>query len=169
MNSAQRSRLVWGILLILIGAFFLGQQFAPDLFARLGLQFSWPWIIIGVGALLLVVGLLSGTADMAIPAFVVGGIGAILYYQNSTGDWASWSYAWTLLPGLAGLGQVVAGLLGSRENTVNQGLKAILTSIILFLIFGSFLGGFRMLGTYWPLLLVLAGLLLIGRSFIRRQ
>ena len=64
---------------------------------------SWPLIVVAVGAGLLVLGLLVGAPEMAIPAVIVGGIGGILYYQNLSGNWASWSYLWTLIPGFSGL------------------------------------------------------------------
>jgi len=38
----------------------------------------------------------------------------------------------------------------------------------MFVIFGAFFGAFKMLGDYWPLLLVAAGVLLALRSLIKR-
>ena len=81
MDGQRRSNLALGVVLILLGGVFLATQ----LFPGLGLALSWPWIVIGVGAALLVIGLLVGAPDMAVPACIVGGIGGILYYQNSTG------------------------------------------------------------------------------------
>jgi hypothetical protein len=134
---------------------------------------SWPLIIVGVGVLILVVGLLSAAPDAVIGACVVAGIGGILYYQNLTGNWVSWAYAWTLIPGFTGVGMVIAGLLGSRvPRSISRGLNQIIASVILFLIFGSIFGpifgGFSFLGPYWPLLLVAAGLLIIVRALLRR-
>ena len=42
--------------------------------------------------------LLTGQPGMLVPACIVGGIGGMLYWQNLTGDWASWSYSWSLIP-----------------------------------------------------------------------
>ena len=106
---------------------------------------------------------------MAIPAVIVAGIGGILYYQNLSGNWASWSYMWALIPGFSGLGMLLGKLLGARgEHTVRSALDTIGTSLVMFVIFGAFFGAFRMLGNYWPLLLVAAGLLLGLRSLIRK-
>ena len=38
----------------------------------------------------------------------------------------------------------------------------------MFVIFGAFFGAFKMLGNYWPLLLVAAGVLLGIRSLIKK-
>jgi hypothetical protein len=168
MNSHEKSRLVFGAALILAGAAFLAFQLVPGLQVYLANIFTWPMIIIGVGVMLFVLSLLSGSSDTAIPASIITGVGIILYYQNISGNWASWSYAWTLFPAFVGFGQIVSGLLSSRPQEVSHGLEAILVSAVLFGIFGAFLGGFTLLGPYWPLLLIAAGLLLILRALLPR-
>ncbi len=165
MDAQKRSSLGLGVVLIVLGAIFLLNQFIPGF----GLVLSWPWIVIGVGAALLVVGLLVGAPDMAVPAFIVAGIGGILYYQNQTGDWTSWSYAWALIPVFVGLGILAAAILGGRgRNAYGEGLRTMLVGLVLFIVFGSFFGAFTWLGAYWPLLLVGAGLILLVQGFFRR-
>ncbi len=174
MNAGQRSRLAVGILLVAAGVAFLALQIMPGLANLFRLNMSWPLIVVLVGALILIVGLLSGAPETAIGASVVAGIGGILYYQDLTGNWATWAYAWSLIPGFAGVGMLLAGLLGSRINrSISRGLNQIIVSIILFLIFGSIFGpmfgGFNFLGPYWPVLLVAAGALIIIRAVVRRS
>lgn len=169
MDQKMRSRIGLGVLLVLLGAGFLAVQFVPSLADWFQINMSWPLIIVGVGALILVTGLLSGNPDAAIGACVVAGIGGILYYQNNTNDWASWSYAWALIPGFSGFGMLLSALFGGGKHRLGEGLWQILISAILFAIFSSFLGGQKWLGPYWPLLLVLAGLIIIVRSFIRKH
>lgn len=165
MDAQKRSSLGLGVVLIVLGAIFLLNQFIPGL----GFVLSWPWIVIGVGAALLVAGLLVGAPDMAVPAFIVAGIGGILYYQNLTGDWTSWSYAWALIPVFVGLGIMAAAILGGRSrNAYSEGIRTVLVGLVLFIVFGSFFGAFNWLGAYWPLLLVGAGLILLVQGFIRR-
>lgn len=169
MDRTKRSTLAIGILLVLIGAYFIVANLIPAFQDWVNVTMSWPLIIIAVGAGLLVLGLLVGAPEMAIPAVIVGGIGGILYYQNLSGNWSSWSYMWTLIPGLSGLGMLLGKLLGARgEHTVRSALDTIGTSLVMFVIFGAFFGAFKMLGDYWPLLLVAAGLLLGIRSLIRK-
>lgn len=170
MTNKSNSRIGTGIFLIFLGAFFLAVQLYPPLKEWIGGAMAWPMIIIGVGALLLIIGLLTGTPSMAIPACIVAGIGGILYFQNATGRWDSWSYIWALIPGFVGAGTFLTGILG--ENTranIRHGLDLMLTSFVLFAIFGSLLGGFRIFGNYWPLLLVAGGVILLIQNLFRRN
>ena len=165
MNVQRRSNLALGVVLILLGGIFLATQLLPGL----GLILSWPWIVIGVGAALLVIGLLVGAPDMAVPACIVAGIGGILYYQNLTGDWTSWSYAWALIPAFVGVGMLLAAMLGGRSRyAFREGIRTLLVGIVLFLVFGSIFGAFTWLGAYWPLLLVAAGVLILVEGIFKR-
>ena len=105
---------------------------------------------------------------MAIPACIVGGIGGILYWQEITGNWESWAYAWTLIPGFVGVGIVLSGLLGGDfRQSARGGGWLIMISLVLFAVFGSFFGGLGLLGPYWPVLLILLGLLVLIRPLFR--
>lgn len=165
MNTKRRTSLIGGMVLILFGALFLILQLIPGLY----IWFSWPWIIIGVGVFLLVIGSATGEPDMAIPACIVGGIGALLYYQDLTGDWDSWAYAWTLMPGFVGLGIFLSGLLGGKRESLREGGWLILISLGLFTAFGSFFGAVGLVGDYWPVFLILLGLLLLIRPLLRSR
>ncbi len=165
MNETRRNTLAIGILLILLGGFFLAQIFWPGLTNLV----SWPVIIIAVGAGLFLLGLVIRVPSMSVPAAIVAGIGGILYYQNLTGEWGSWSYMWALIPGFVGLGIIVGGLLGAKDLKITDGVRQVVTSIVLFLIFGAFFGGFRGLGDYWPLLLIGAGVVLLILYFIPKR
>ena len=141
-------------------------QFYPDI--RILEDLSWPLIIVGIGALMLIFGLIGGEPGMAVPACVVGGIGLILYYQNETGDWASWAYAWALIPGFAGIGGIIAGIFGDHpRKSITDGITMIIISAVLFLIFGSLFGGLDLLGDYWPVLLILLGFWILISYFLR--
>jgi hypothetical protein len=92
----------------------------------------------------------------------------LLYWQNATGNWESWAYVWTLIPGFVGLGTVLAGLLGGESRQeVRGGLWLILISLVLFAAFGSFFGALGLVGPYWPLLLIALGVLIFVRSLFR--
>lgn len=170
MGEERRSRLTAGILMVIIGVALAAVQLVPGLSVWLSLDLTWPWFVIGAGGILLIIGLLVGAPEMAIPAVIVSGIGAILYWQNHTGNWGSWAYIWALIPGFSGLGMVLSRLLGSRDAKImGRGLQLMLTSAIMFVIFSSFLGGWRIMGSYWPLLLIAAGALLMGRAFFNRS
>jgi hypothetical protein len=168
MNRGRRSSLATGLVLVLIGALVLVAQLVPGW----NQWIAWPLYIVGIGAVLLIIGLLTRVPALAIPACIVGGIGGLLYYQNATGNWESWSYAWALIPGFVGIGIVVAGLLGGEfRKPLREGGQLILVSLVMFLAFGSFFGllGLGPLGQYWPVLLIALGVLILFNRLIFRR
>ncbi|TET51292.1 MAG: hypothetical protein E3J64_07120 [Anaerolineales bacterium] len=166
MNAGRRLPLVGGLLLIVVGGVLLAGQFVPDW----EIEFSWPWIVIAVGAGLLFLGLLTGQASMAIPACIVAGIGGILLHQDLTGDWDSWGYMWALIPGFAGVGTILAGVLsGGAVKALREGGKTVLVSLVLFAIFAGFFGALGDIGEYWPVLIIVAGLWAIIRALLPQR
>lgn len=155
-----------GLLLILFGFSLLAIQLLPGI----QILFSWPWIIIGFGLLMFLVGMATGIPALAIPACIIGGIGGILAYQNATGDWDSWAYVWALIPGFVGLGVVLAGLASSDgADSARAGGILILISLALLAVFGSFFGALGLVGDYWPVLLILLGLVLLVSPLLRAR
>lgn len=170
MNKSQKTSLIGGILLVLAGGLLLATQFVPGFRFWSNFTFSWPWYVIAVGIFLFVLGLLVGAPGMAVPAAIVGGIGCLLYWQNATGNWESWAYAWTLIPGFVGVGTVLTGILGenTREN-LRSGFWMILISLVMFAIFSTFLGGMQIFGAYWPVLIILLGVVILLQGLFRRK
>jgi len=169
MSRENRSRLFAGVLLILVGGWFLLVQLVPELGDWMQISLTWPLIIVGVGVFLLFLGLLTNEPGMAIPACIVGGIGGMLYWQNSTGNWESWAYAWTLIPGFVGVGILLAGLLeGKFRAAWNAASVLLLISVFTFLIFGSLLGMVPF-GDYWPVLVILLGLWMLVKTLFRSK
>jgi hypothetical protein len=165
----DRGQLAMGLILILAGAWFVAVNQVPDLKEWAGQYLEWPLNIIAIGAALLVVGLLVGAPGMAVPAAIVAGVGGILTYQNSTGDWNSWSYMWTLIPGFIGVGNILHGLFTWNGRRAREGMNAIAVSAVLFLIFGTLLGGLEILGGSYGVaaLLVVVGLWLVANGLFR--
>ena len=171
VSHHKRSNLTSGLVLILIGVVLLALQVFPGLGAWFNFTFTWPMIIIFVALGLLVIGLLSGEPDMAIPACIVGGIGGILYFQTiGVLTWQSWAYMWTLIPGFVGVGILIAGLLNWRRKQIGEGLESILTSAVLFTVFGSLFGdifGYFPFKYYLPFALIALGVFLFIRALLR--
>jgi hypothetical protein len=166
----NRSSLILGILLILFGGWLVVTRQVPAFQNWLEDNFTWPMWTIGAGLLVLLIGLITGAPGMAVPASIIAGIGGILYYQNSTGDFGSWSYMWALIPGFVGIGTILAGLLGENTRTnLAHGLNLLAISAVLFLVFGTFFGGLAILGDYGAaILLILLGLYVLGRGFVQK-
>jgi len=126
-------------------------------------------LLVAVG--LLVIGALTGTADMLVPASIVGGIGGILYFQNAGFlTWESWAFLWTLIPGFVGIGVFLAGLLKWNRKEMGDGLQSLLVSAVLFLVFGSLIGnvlGYVPFTGYLPILLIVLGIYLFVRAILK--
>jgi hypothetical protein len=168
MDKGRRSALAGGIILILLGLLFLAGQF--NLLSWAG-DLTWPLILVGIGAAMLIIGLLVGEPGMAVPACVVAGIGGILYWQNETGQWETWAYVWTLIPGFVGIGTILAGLFEWKWETIRGGIWLLAISAILFAIFSSIFapmfGGTSLLGQWWPLLVILLGIMTLLEAVTR--
>lgn len=168
MKARTRSSLAFGFLLILAGAWFLAVQLIPQLNWFWSLM-AWPVIIIGVAVFLLLLGLILRAPGMAIPACVVGGIGGMLYWQNATGNWESWAYAWPLIPSFVGIGlMLMTALGGGNRETFRVGAWMTIISLTVYAIFGAFFGA-SVLGSYWPVLLILLGLWVLIQPLFRRM
>jgi hypothetical protein len=175
MDTKKRTSLVGGIILILLGVIFAVTQIV-----HIEVGQSWPFYIIGAGVLLFVLGAFLGVPDMAIPACIIAGIGGILYWQASQvaaipNIYASWAYTWALIPGFVGIGMALAALMGAHKRyPIFEIINTILTSLVLFSIFfaifapmfGHMTGLLGKYYQYWPLLLVVAGVLVLIRAFI---
>jgi hypothetical protein len=168
MDKGKRTSIVGGAILILVGAVLFAAQVLPDFMPDFWAVFSWPWIVIGIGLILFILGAALGEPGMAVPATIVGGLGGILAYQWYTGDWQSWSYIWTLIPGFVGIGIVLMSLLGG-DASLKDGGTLIFISFIMLAVFGSFFGAVGMAGKYWPVLLILLGVVLMVRTFFNKK
>ena len=165
----NRTNLFLGILLILIGGWLVLTRQVPALQSWIDDNFTWAMWVMGAGLLVFVIGLLTGAPGMAIPASIIAGIGGILYYQNQTGNYASWSYMWALIPGFVGVGTILTGLLGEHtRRNLSHGLNLIVISAVLFLVFATFFGGLSILGDYGAaIVLILLGVYILIRGFVR--
>mgnify|MGYP001062127091 FL=1 len=170
MNRVRRANLASGLLLILLGGWFLASELVPELKEIISIETSWPLIVIGVGIFLLLLGLLIRVPGLAVPACIVGGIGGILYWQHMNNTWTSWSYVWALIPGFVGVGIILARLLGDDDKgAYKAGFKLILISLVLFVAFFLFLGGQGVLRDYWPVLLILLGIWVFAQAIFRKD
>lgn len=65
---------------------------------------------------------------------------------------------------------LLAKVLGGRERySVTSALSTIGSSLVMFVIFGAFFGGFSWMGPYWPVMLIVAGLLIGLNTLVKRH
>ena len=159
--------LVAGAVLIAIGLLsLLGQLFRGFSFW----SYLWPLIIIAFGGLFFVGMFVGGKslAGLAIPGTIISGIGLLMFFQNLLHHWESWSYGWTVILILVGLGIYIMGLYAGDASQRQSGLRVMRIGAILFIIFGGFfeliIFGFQRTGIQqyiFPALLVLLGIYLV--------
>jgi hypothetical protein len=149
---SKRGSLVGGIILILIGGLILINQ----LMGGIGIQISWPLILVGMGLLFLLFGAIFGIGGLAVPGSILAGLGLIFYYQDYTGDFTSWTYMWALIPGFVGVGVLISGLI--NPGTGKGGWSLLAISAVLFIIFAAIFGD---LSDQWVLYISIA-IIIIG-------
>lgn len=163
------SSAVFGLILVAIGLLFLLPQLFPQLEGVLSLGRNWPFLLVGLGGVFILAGL-AAAPPLMVPGSIIAGIGGILVYQNLSGDWASWAFAWALIPGFVGVGMVLMGLR-SRElrHSVRHGGTLLLTSLLLFFVFAAFFNGMGDIGRYWPGALIVAGVWMLVKERSNRR
>ncbi len=169
MEHKRNPGLVWGIILIAMGVFFFVAQAYPGLAEQFFSEHGWPLLIVGLGGIFLILGLLTNTPGLFVPACIIGGLGALLYWQNYTGRWESWAYTWALLPGFSGMGIILMGIWTRRGRIIRSGLWTLTTSLILFALFASAFSNITLLERYWPLLIIALGFMLLIQSVFGRR
>lgn len=169
-SNQDAGRTITAVTLIGVGVLFLlGQTLNFSLFGAL-----WPLFVLIPGGAFLYFALTGGKdkAGLAVPGAIIGGTGAILMYQNLTGHWESWAYAWLLYPVFLGLALQFMGQRTGDRGTYNTGGGFVRFGGVAFLIMaamfelvifggGGFLGGLAL-----PLLLIGLGGLMLFRGSI---
>lgn len=162
-----------GIILIVLGALSL-------LFRNVDVaSFGWPIFIVLPGVLMLGWAFLGDkdVSGLAVPGCIVTTVGLILFIQNATNTFESWSYTWALVMASAGVGIFLKGSLdndsagqrdGTRLASLGLGLFAVFGIFFEFFIFDNFgdgaLGGYLL-----PLLLIAGGVYLLSRRDKNRE
>jgi hypothetical protein len=164
------SSIALGVVLVVVGLFYFAVQLADiDLSS-----FGWPLFIIIPGLTLLIVGFVSLGTGAAIPGGILLMVGLVLAYQNSTGNWSSWAYAWALVaPGGVGLGLFLQGLRERNLGLIKQGRSLMFIALLIFMVGFVFfesilnLGGMNdlpIVKAALPALFIVIGILLLARS-----
>jgi 4-amino-4-deoxy-L-arabinose transferase-like glycosyltransferase len=164
----HRSNIALALVLVAIGSWFLAIEISPALKDLAYGENFWPVPIIGIGVLLALIGLLTWTPGFFIPACIVGGIGGLLYWQNLTDNWESWTYAWALIPIFVGTGTILSGVFSRGRGAVVGGFWTIFNGLVLFAIFAAIFGGGEW-ARLWPVLVIALGVILLVQAIFRRR
>jgi hypothetical protein len=165
-GAVRRGNLVLGVVLVVLGALFL----VAALLGASVWRVAWPFLIIVPGALFFLLMVVAGrqAGALAIPGSIIAITGLVLLYQSLSHRWESWAYLWALVsPTGVGLGLLVWGLWGARDNLVRAGWIVIKVGLALFVVFGLFfelilnIGGGGIERILWPILVILFGVYLL--------
>jgi hypothetical protein len=171
----ERSGLIIGGTLIVLGVLFLAERAFGVQFGR----FGWPLFVIVPGLLLMAASLAVGGREgsgMAVGGAITTVVGLVLAFQNATGLWATWAYAWALVgPGATGVGLIFYGLLKGHPDLVSNGIRSLGSGLALFAAFGLFFEGviglsgepFLLGSELLPIALIGLGVVLLGWSLVR--
>ena len=173
-NDAMAPGLALGAILVVAGLILLVAQLADfDVW-----EIGWPFIVVAIGVGLLVFGLVGGTdSGTVIGGTVATTVGLVLAFQNATGLWSTWAYAWALVgPAASGLGLMLFGLRTGDRSDIRNGTWGLLGGLgvfaVGFLFFEGIIGlsGFDLAIAEWvlPALVIGIGVVILGRALFQR-
>ena len=167
---------VVGTLLVVAGAgWFVARELWFDPFAAIA-RAGWPLFVMIPGVILLTSSLIPKPphgVGLAIAGSIVTMVGTVLLYQQTTGNWASWAYAWALVgPGAAGLGMAVYGLVFRRRDLLLAGARLVAIAAAIFVaglwffetVFATGSAPID-LGSWWPIVTVAIGIVALVAGF----
>jgi hypothetical protein len=161
---------VIGMLLVVAGIAVIAlRQLGVDVLDDVG-RGGWPFFVIIPGVVLLAMAFVPAPPSgigFAIAGSIVTTVGLILSYQQATGHWESWAYAWALIPAAAGLSMAIYGLVSGHREFLRTGLVLGGVAAALFAsgfwFFETIFDSGRVpvdLATWWPAILIGVGLLI---------
>ena len=174
----DRSRaLILGGVLIAIGLVaFAMQQTGIDVTDWLGGS-GWTLFILVPGVALLLAAIVAedGPAQgLTTAGAIVTTVGGLLLYQDQTGNYESWAYAWALIPMAVGASLIVHGLRVGRPDLVGVGARMVaILGVVLVAGAWYFESIFRTgrvpfdLGDAWPLAIVGVGVIVLLYSLLK--
>ena len=80
----------------------------------------------------------DSAAGLVIPGSIISTVGLIMFWQNLTGHFETWSYAWGLILAAVGLGIALQGYLTDSEKLSKDGRQLATLGFIFFVTFGAF-------------------------------
>jgi hypothetical protein len=111
----------------------------------------------------------KSAAPLAIPGSIIAVIGLMMFVQNLTNHWESWSYGWAVILFAVGLGIYIMGRFGENPEQSEAGVRVMKLGGFLFIVFGAFFemifSSSRLAELAFPIgLILLGGYLVLSRA-----
>jgi hypothetical protein len=167
VDSSNRVTVILGTFLVAVGVVFLLLNLIPGI----NMGQTWPVIFFFLAAAFFLPALVwpgarRGLAGLFIPGSIMLVLGLIFLYNVLTRDWASWAYAWLLIPGGVGLGLMLGANTGGwGRGPAQTGLWLMGVDLGLFALFATIFGDNLIIRTFGPLVIMLAGVIILIRVF----
>jgi hypothetical protein len=164
-----------GLVLVVIGAVLFAGQLAG-----IGIEdVGWPFFVIAAGIAILLIGLVvANEQGMVIGGTITTTVGLVLFYQDQTGRWESWAYAWALVgPAASGLGLALWGVRSGSGSDLRNGTWGLLGGLAIFVVGFLFfegligIGGERLALPEWllPVAVMAIGVVVLLRGMLERR
>lgn len=142
------------VILIVVGVALMVRKFVPEL----GFLFEWPTWGFLVAGLLILLGSIQRDGELAFVASLLAGVSVNVLLQRQMG-----LMVWVSMLTFLGVGIMLSGLIEPKKpGEIRSGFVLVITSVVVYLL----AGGTEYLPwphvtTYWPVGLVIIGLLIL--------
>jgi hypothetical protein len=121
MKNIDRLSAFLAVMAIGLGILLLAFNFIEGL----DLRRAWPLLFFIFAAAFYMPALLwrnerHGLGGLYIPGSILAALGLVFTYNTLTGDWGSWLFAWTCIPGGVGLGLMMGARVGGWSDVVSS-------------------------------------------------
>lgn len=152
----KRDRITFAVILILVGAALVARQHLP--LPELEILFVWPYWGFLVAGLLLILALIQRNGGLAVLAALLTGVCANILLQKQFGG-----LVWLSMLAFLGVGMILSSWTDrNKKGEWRSGLTLVIISAVVFLL----AGGTKLLPwptvkDYWPVGLIVLGLILL--------
>jgi hypothetical protein len=131
-------------------------------------EWLWPLEVLAVAAGFLLAAVYMRAIWLLFPAIVVGANGALLQFCAVTGLWESWAVLWAIEPLSVGLAFLLINVRQRAQGLFIAGLILCVVAAIGLTGMTAVFPGWLLVNALGPAILVLAGVLMLVHSLVRR-
>jgi len=176
--SGDRGMIILGAGMLIVGAVLLLGRLVGFTMG----EYLWPFIFILPGLIVLFSALASesnANEGVAILGGILTSLGVLFLFQQITGLWASWAYAWALIaPFSVGVSQMIYGNRKNRIAITATGKRLVNLGLIMFaigLVFFEVILGISGFGLarfnlpVFPIVLIFIGAMVLLRALVTHR